>query len=594
MDYNGALASRISYNLMIKNILFTTFFLLGNFVSNANTHLVLANATISDSVNQNVKVKAQTALKDSITDNSIVYPESMSEELSDLLGAWQLELSADDLECIRGQNVIFHDTVYANRLYRMPTVMELSYNQVVKSYIEMYSSRRREQVSYMLALGEYYFPMFEEALDRHGLPLELKYLPVIESALNPIAVSRAGATGLWQFMLRTGKSYGLEVNSLVDERRDPYKSTDAAVKYLKDLYTIYGDWNLVIAAYNCGPGNVNKAIARSGGKRDYWEIYYRLPKETRGYVPAFIAANYIMNHYVDHNICPVHNYGSSLTLDTIHVSEQIHLEQISGVLDIPLSEIKRLNPQFKSDRIPGNVKPYSLVLPSDKMFAYIDRNDSIINYTRNNYFTHRRYTDGYMDGTQSLSDGNTTNVYYSVRRGDNLSSIARRNGTTISLIKSWNNLKSDRLNIGARLIVGRKAAPLQQTANEATLAQTGSEGDNRTVNTYYRVRKGDTLGDIAQRNSINLTQLRSWNGLKSSRINIGDQLIVKQEVVHEPIVDNNESDEDVIASEDLDEKISPVSSEKGSNIISEYLKEQMSKSAEPRIDSVIDKNAEEI
>lgn len=594
MDYNGALASRISYNLMIKNILFTTFFLLGNFVSNANTHLVLANATISDSVNQNVKVKAQTALKDSITDNSIVYPESMSEELSDLLGAWQLELSADDLECIRGQNVIFHDTVYANRLYRMPTVMELSYNQVVKSYIEMYSSRRREQVSYMLALGEYYFPMFEEALDRHGLPLELKYLPVIESALNPIAVSRAGATGLWQFMLRTGKSYGLEVNSLVDERRDPYKSTDAAVKYLKDLYTIYGDWNLVIAAYNCGPGNVNKAIARSGGKRDYWEIYYRLPKETRGYVPAFIAANYIMNHYVDHNICPVHNYGSSLTLDTIHVSEQIHLEQISGVLDIPLSEIKRLNPQFKSDRIPGNVKPYSLVLPSDKMFAYIDRNDSIINYNRNNYFTHRTYTDGYMDGTQSLSDGNTTNVYYSVRRGDNLSSIARRNGTTISLIKSWNNLKSDRLNIGARLIVGRKAAPLQQTANEATLAQTGSEGDNRTVNTYYRVRKGDTLGDIAQRNSINLTQLRSWNGLKSSRINIGDQLIVKQEVVHEPIVDNNESDEDVIASEDLDEKISPVSSEKGSNIISEYLKEQMSKSAEPRIDSVIDKNAEEI
>jgi membrane-bound lytic murein transglycosylase D len=501
--------------------------------------------------------------------------------LSDLLGAWQLELSADDLECIRGQNVIFHDTVYANRLYRMPTVMELSYNQVVKSYIEMYSTRRREQVSYMLALGEYYFPMFEEALDRHGLPLELKYLPVIESALNPIAVSRAGATGLWQFMLRTGKSYGLEVNSLVDERRDPYKSTDAAVKYLKDLYTIYGDWNLVIAAYNCGPGNVNKAIARSGGKRDYWEIYYRLPKETRGYVPAFIAANYIMNHYVDHNICPAHNYGSSLILDTIHVSEQIHLEQISGVLDIPLSEIKRLNPQFKSDRIPGNAKPYALVLPSDKMFAYIDRNDSIINYNRNNYFTHRTYTDGYMDGTHSLSDGNATNVYYSVRRGDNLSSIARRNGITISLIKSWNNLKSDRLSIGARLIVGRKAAPVQQTANEATLAQAGSEGSDRTVNTYYRVRKGDTLGAIAQRNSINLTQLRSWNGLKSSRINIGDQLIVKQEVVHEPIVES-------------DEEVSPVSTEKGSNIISEYLKEQMSKSAESRIDSVIDNNAEEL
>ena len=579
---------------MVRNILITTIFLLGSFVSLAKTNLVLANALTSDSVNQRVNVKTQTTLKDSLTDNSIIYPESMSEKLSDLIEAWQLDLSNNDLECIRGQNVIFHDTVYANRLYNMPTVMELSYNQVVKSYIEMYSTRRREQVSYMLALGDYYFPMFEEALDRHGLPLELKYLPVIESALNPIAVSRAGATGLWQFMLRTGKSYGLEVNSLVDERRDPYKSTEAAVKYLKDLYTIYGDWNLVIAAYNCGPGNVNKAIARSGGKRDYWEIYYRLPKETRGYVPAFIAANYIMNHFTDHNICPAHTYDNSLTLDTIHVSEQIHLEQISGVLNIPLSEIKRLNPQFKSDRIPGNVKPYALVLPSDKMFAYIDRNDSIINYNRNSYFTHRTYTDGYMDGTHSLSDGNSINVYYSVRRGDNLSTIARRNGATISLLKSWNNLKSDRLSIGTRLIVGKKAAPAQETASQVTLAQAGSEGNNRTVNTYYRVKKGDTLGDIAKRNSINLTQLRSWNGLKSSRINIGDQLIVKQEVVHEPIADSNESEGDIITSEVVDEKIPPISSEEGSNIISEYLKEQMGKSAESRIDTVIENNAEEL
>ena len=579
---------------MIKNVLLTIILLLGSLISIAQTSLEAPNAIISDSASQSKNIKVDTALKDSITDNSIVYPESMSEELSDLLGAWQLDLSTNDLECMRGQNVIYHDTVYANRLYDMPTIMELSYNQVVKSYIEMYSTRRREQVSYMLALGEYYFPMFEEALDRHGLPLELKYLPVIESALNPIAVSRVGATGLWQFMLRTGKSYGLEVNSLVDERRDPYKSTEAAVKYLKDLYTIYGDWNLVIAAYNCGPGNVNKAIARSGGKRDYWEIYYRLPKETRGYVPAFIAANYIMSHFADHNICPAHTYGNSLALDTIHVNEQIHLEQISGVLNIPLSEINRLNPQFKSDRIPGDNKSYALVLPSDKMFSYIDQNDSIINYNRNSYFTHRTYTDGYMDGTNSLTDGNTTNVYYSVRRGDNLSSIARKNGTTISLIKSWNNLNSDRLSIGKRLIVGREAVPVEQTSNQATLAQSGTEGSNRAVNTYYRVRKGDTLGDIAQRNSINLTQLRSWNGLKSSRINIGDQLIVKQEIVHEPVVDNNESDEDIIASEVLNEKISPDSSEKGSNIISEYLKEQMSKSAGSRIDSVIDNNAGEL
>ena len=582
MGYNGVLVFRISYNLMIKYILLTITLLIGNFVSIAHTGLVVPN----DSVHQRGKIVVRSVLKDTISDNSIVYPESMSEKLSDLLVGWQLELSTNDLECVRGQNVTYHDTVYANRLYRLPTVMELSYNQVVKSYIEMYSIRRREQVSYMLALGEYYFPMFEEALDRHGLPLELKYLPIIESALNPIAVSRAGATGLWQFMLRTGKSYGLEVNSLVDERRDPYKSTEAAVKYLKDLHTIYGDWNLVIAAYNCGPGNVNKAIARSGGKRDYWEIYFRLPKETRGYVPAFIAANYIMNHFADHNICAAHTYGNSLALDTIHVNEQIHFEQISGVLDISLSEVKRLNPQFKSDRIPGNTKSYALVLPSDKMFSYIDQNDSIINYNRNRYFTHRAYTDGYMDGTNSLSDGNTTNVYYSVRRGDNLSSIARKNGTTVSLIKSWNNLTSDRLSIGNRLIVGRKAVPVEQKDNQVTIAQSGS--NNRTVNTYYRVRKGDTLGDIAQKNSVNLAQLRSWNGLNSTRINIGDQLIIKQEVIQDVAATLEDSDDEVIESDVLDEKITPVGSENGSNIISDYLKVQMSKSAKSRIDSVIE------
>lgn len=577
---------------MIRNISLIIILLLGSFNSIANARLAITNAIASDSVSHSEQIKNQTALKDTISDNAIVYPESMSEKLSDLLAAWQLELSTDELQCLRGQNVSYHDTIYANRLYTLPTVMELSYNQVVKSYIEMYSTRRREQVSYMLALGEYYFPMFEEALDRHGLPLELKYLPVIESALNPIAVSRVGATGLWQFMLRTGKSYGLEVNSLVDERRDPYKSTEAAVKYLKDLYAIYGDWNLVIAAYNCGPGNVNKAIARSGGKRDYWEIYYKLPKETRGYVPAFIAANYIMNHFSDHNICPAHNYGSSLALDTIHVNEQIHLEQISGVLDIPLSEIKRLNPQFKSDRIPGNVSSYALVLPSDKMFAFIDHNDSIMNYNRNSYFTHRTYTDGYMDGTYSINDGSTTNVYYSVKRGDNLSSIARRNGTTISLIKSWNNLNSDRLSIGKRLIVGKKVVPVEQNNNQTTLAQSRSGGNNKTVNTYYRVRKGDTLGEIAQKNSISLAQLRSWNGLKSTRISIGEQLIVKQEVVHDTTVEIDESEEDVTTAEILDEKISPVGSENGTNIISDYLKEQMSKSAKSRIDTVIDNAVE--
>ncbi|WP_294081385.1 lytic transglycosylase domain-containing protein [Proteiniphilum sp. UBA5384] len=406
-----------------------------------------------------------------IDDNAIVYPESMTEKLSDLLRNWQLDLSNAEIDCKRGQNVTFHDSIYTKRLHNLPSEMELSFNSVVKNYIEMYAVRKREQVGYMLALGDYYFPMFEQALDRYGLPLELKYLPVIESALNPVAVSRAGATGLWQFMLRTGKGYGLEVNSLVDERRDPYKSTDAAARYLKDLYAIYGDWNLVIAAYNCGPGNVNKAIARSGGKHDYWEIYYRLPRETRGYVPAFIAANYIMHHYTDHNICPA--YSPSLTtvaIDTVHVKERMHLEQVAGVLDVPLSELQRLNPQFRKDVIPGDFKPYALVLPSEKMYAFIDKNDTILNYQKDRYLTHRATTDAFLDGSVSAGSGNTADIYYRVKKGDNLSTIARRHGTTVARLKSWNGLRSSNLSIGKQLIVGKKRTPAPPPADKNELS----------------------------------------------------------------------------------------------------------------------------
>ena len=505
---------------------------------------------------------------DTIQDNAIIYPESMTEKLSDLLRNWQLDLSNAEIDCKRGQNVVFHDSVYIKRLYNLPSEMELSFNSVVKNYIEMYAVRKRDQVSYMLALGDYYFPMFEQALDRHGLPLELKYLPVIESALNPVAVSRVGATGLWQFMLRTGKGYGLEVNSLVDERRDPYKSTDAAVRYLKDLYAIYGDWNLVIAAYNCGPGNVNKAIARSGGKRDYWEIYYRLPRETRGYVPAFIAANYIMHYYADHNICPAHSSSLTVALDTVQVNERIHLEQIAGVLDISLGELQRLNPQFKKNIIPGDFKAHALVLPTEKMYAFIDKNDTIINYDKERYFTHRANTDGFLDGSVSSVSGNTTNVYYRVKKGDNLSTIARRNGTTVALLKSWNGLSSNRLNIGKQLIVGKKVvAPQATTEKQLVQAVTDNpDGKTQTVNQYYRVRKGDTLGDIARKNGIQVAQLQSWNGLNSSRIGIGDQLIIGKKVV--PIVQEPESEKE-------DYNRTEVSG--GSNIISSYLKDQIEK-----------------
>lgn len=504
-------------------------------------------------------------INDSITDNAIVFPESMTGQLSKLLRDWQIDLSQNDEECMRGANVLFPDSVYISRLHSMPTVMELSFNSVVKNYIEMYASRRREQVSYMLALGDYFFPLFEQALDREGLPLELKYLPVIESALNPVAVSRAGATGLWQFMLRTGKGYGLEVNSLVDERRDPYKATEAAVRYLKDLYAIYNDWNLVIAAYNCGPGNVNKAIARSGGKRDYWQIYYKLPRETRGYVPAFIAANYIMHHYADHNICPAHMQASPSALDTVHVNERLHLDQVSAVLDIPVEELRRLNPQFRKDVIPGNSKPYALVLPSEKMYAFVDQHNEILAYNNTLYNPHRSNTENFLN-SGNLPAGNGEDIIYRVKKGDNLSSIAQRNGITLSQLKSWNGLKSNKIGVGKLLVVGRKAVVTSpDNAGELT-AQLRAGEDAETVNQYYRVRKGDTLGKIAQSNGVHVSQLLAWNGLQSTRIDIGDRLIVHQKVVPRP-KEEAEQNENKPAGD----------VGKGSNIISDYLKEQMEK-----------------
>lgn len=483
-------------------------------------------------------VSAQTAVQynDKISDPEVIAPEHLTKKLAELLHDWQIDFTSSESGCNQGENTVYHDSVYTQRLYDFPTEMELSYNQVVRNYIDMYTVRRRDLVAHMLTVGNYYFPMFEEALDKEGLPLELKYLPVIESALNPIAVSRVGATGLWQFMLRTGQGYGLQVNSLVDERRDPYKSTEAAVKYLKDLYAIYNDWNLVIAAYNCGPGNVNKAITRSGGKRDYWEVYYNLPRETRGYVPAFIAANYVMSYYDKHNICPVEAKTELFALDTIHVDKQLHFSQISEVLNIPISDLRRWNPQFKRDQVPGNFKPYALVLPTNMIYAFLEKQDDIIHYQKDRYQTHRQNTDNYIASTSGGTSvsGNTENVYYRVRSGDTLSKIASRNRVTVAQLRSWNSLRSTRIGIGRNLIVQKRAVAKQPEAVKEESGQmmahktTERRMTTREVNDYYRVRKGDNLGKIASRNGVSVAQLKSWNGLRTDRLSIGKSLIVKK------------------------------------------------------------------
>lgn len=324
----------------------------------------------------------------------IDFPEAMTYNLDSLMSLYMskkyLSMPGD---CeMKNENPVFTPEEYIDRLRRMPTVMEMGYNDIVQRFIDRYMARLRHSVSYMLGATNFYVPIFEEALEAYQVPLELKYLPVIESALNPRAVSRVGATGLWQFMLGTGKQYGLEVNSLVDERRDPVRSSYAAARYLRDLYRIFGDWNLVIAAYNCGPGNINKAIHRSGGEKDYWRLYPYLPAETRGYVPAFIAANYAMTYYCEHGICPM-STKLPLETDTVVVDRDVHLEQIAKVLDLDIEMLRSLNPQYRRDIVPGATKKYAIRLPMADTGRFIDMQDSIYSYRASELLTKRAVVD---------------------------------------------------------------------------------------------------------------------------------------------------------------------------------------------------------
>lgn len=352
-----------------------------------------------------------------------------------------------DCSVVDSNSYLFYtDSVYMERLQALPYVMEMPFNSVVKQYIEMYA-RRQKQVGYMLGLGRaYYFPMFEQILEKYGIPLELCYLPVIESALNTRATSPVGAAGLWQFMVATGRVYGLEVNSMVDERRDPLKSTDAAARYLSDLYKLYGDWHLVIAAYNCGPGNVAKAIRAAGGKRDYWQIYPYLPRETRGYVPVFIAANYIMNYYKEHNICPAEPVLKYMS-DTVMIRDRVHLQQIADVTGMSLDELRFLNPQYRHDIIPGNIKPYPLILPLAQINVYAEQRDTILRYKPELAARQVKVDpDGYGSGNV---------VYYKVKSGDTLGGIAARYKVSVSQLKRWNGISGTMIRIGQRIKIYR-------------------------------------------------------------------------------------------------------------------------------------------
>ena len=405
-----------------------------------------------------------TVTDDNGQEEVIEFPEAMTFELDSLLNLYMSKNYLDeDNDCrMKDVNPVFEKEVFIERLKRIPSIIEMPYNEVVQKFIDRYSGRLRHSVSYMLGASNFYMPIFEEALETYGLPLELKYLPVIESALNPKAVSRVGATGLWQFMLATGKRYGLEVNSLVDERRDPIKASYAAANYLSDLYKVFGDWNLVIAAYNCGPDQINKAIHRSKGSKDYWQIYPYLPKETRGYVPAFIAANYIMTYYCEHNICPMTTRLPAKT-DTIMVNRNVHLEQIAAVCNIDIEQLRTLNPAYRRDIVPGATKLSAVRLPQTEVGKFIDLEDSIYAYNAEVLFSKRAtvevnddvptYTRKSSSRSRSKKARSSRGRSVTVKSGQTLSEIARRNGTTVAKLKRLNGIKGSNIRAGKKLRV---------------------------------------------------------------------------------------------------------------------------------------------
>ncbi len=391
------------------------------------------------------------------------------------------------------------------------TPFDLVYNSVVQSYIDLYAVRKREMTSRMLGLAELYFPVFEQQLDRYGIPLEMRYLAVVESALNPAARSHAGAVGLWQFMLPTGRLYGLKADSYLDERHDVYKSTEAACRYLKHLHGIYNDWELALAAYNCGPGNVNKAIRRSGGYKDYWKIYDYLPRETRGYVPAFIAVNYIFAHHADHNLYPIAPVYCAYEVDTVQVCFPLDLAALASLTGGSAEELRELNPMFKLGLVPDLDQPVSVYLPKDAVPVFISHEDSL------------RYASiAASPGSKPVAA--TTPVEekrHTVRRGESLGTIAQRYGTSVNELKRLNHLKGTMIHPGQKLVVRRAAgAAPHSTADSAPGSAIGAG--------YYVVQAGDTLWSIAQRHpGLSVEEIRKLNNGLPNGLKPGTRIIVR-------------------------------------------------------------------
>ena len=427
-------------------------------------------------------------LADAAADSTVVFPESVETDVNRMMQNWYLQnYTALDKEVDNRPDVATTDAELIERLQAIPTTIEMPFNSVVRQYIDMYTGRKRSLVESMLGMSLYYMPIFEQAIEKEGIPIELKYLPVIESAMNPDAVSRAGAVGLWQIMLPTARGLGLEINTLVDERRDPVRSSEAAARYLRELYDIYKDWSLAIAAYNCGPGNVKKALRRAGddARKDFWAIYPYLPRETRGYVPCFIAATYVMNYYNKHNISPALAKKPIVT-DSVHVSRRVHFQQIADILKLPVEQLQVLNPQYRKQEIPGTPeRPWPLVLPANQTYAYIMSEDAIAAHNADLYARRDVVEPATgMEARPATVDGQegewvvTEDVkWHKVRRNETMASIAKRYGVSLKSLKRWNgNIRKPRRGQSVKIVSTKRVfKPYEKQPTDSTTIQQNVE-----------------------------------------------------------------------------------------------------------------------
>ena len=494
---------------------------------------LFAQVNVPDnSVPDSLEVELEEQEIKDLNSGKAVVDESAVMEMLDLVGSISyfkdvyLDIDTDVMNIYdydKDEVPLFDDSIYQQRIEALArkTTIPLTFNSHVKSFIELYAVRRRQQSSRMLGLSYVYFPMFEEYLSQYNLPLELKYLAMVESALNPTAGSKAGAKGLWQFMLGTGKYYGLRVTTLVDERYDPMKETVAACQYLQSLYARYEDWFLVLAAYNSGPGTVNKAIMRAGGVRNYWAIWPYLPKETRGYVPAFIAVTYLMNYSTEHNLYPV-NPGLLLHgTDTVLVHDRVGFDQINECIGVSMQDLVFFNPQYTKRIIPGSKDyPYVLRLPMKYCLRFAQLEDSLYAY-KSKAVVKQEIIEKKVE---AMSDS----FVHVVKKGESLASIARKYHVSVSNIKHWNHLKRETIHVGQRLTIYRSGSPMAQVSKSTGKSQKAkSSVTTPTVKTHV-VKKGETLASISKKYHCTVADLKKWNGLKSNNLKVGQKLKIKK------------------------------------------------------------------